>query len=74
MNGRTGSRVWWNPTMATNPTSRGSDLEEHPTTPSGMGIEMMRYRARALGGQLQITDGVNGGTEVRLECPSLPMR
>ena len=47
----------------------------HPgTTPSGMGIEMMRYRARALGGQLQITNGVNGGTEVRLECPSLPMR
>jgi len=35
----------------------------------GMGLSIMRYRARALGGHLEIHDSPSGGTVVRCECP-----
>jgi PAS domain S-box-containing protein len=35
----------------------------------GMGLSIMRYRARALGGHLEIHSPPSGGTVVRCECP-----
>jgi two-component system sensor kinase FixL len=36
---------------------------------SGMGLRIMRYRARAIGGELSIDTGMHGGTVVRCFCP-----
>lgn len=35
----------------------------------GMGMHIMRYRARALGGALSVSAGEKGGTVVRCSCP-----
>jgi PAS domain S-box-containing protein len=40
-----------------------------PHEPSGPGFSIMRYRARAVGGQLDVEAPPGGGTTVRLTCP-----
>ncbi len=44
----------------------GSVSTDHKTI-SGMGIKIMRYRAKQLGAKLEFLSRSEGGTEVRLE-------
>ena len=41
------------------------------TAANGPGLSIMRYRARALGGQLSVDSAPGGGTVVSLSCPLL---
>ena len=48
----------------------GVGISEQPANRSGMGLRIMKYRARVSGGRLQIQSGKNQGTIVR--CSILP--
>ena len=48
----------------------GVGLSNGTPSPDGMGIRIMRYRARRIGGQLSIRQPGSGGTEVIVEFPS----
>jgi PAS domain S-box-containing protein len=50
-------------------TDNGIGLHKASTS-DGLGLGIMRYRARALGGRLEISSSQDGGTVVRCECPA----
>jgi PAS domain S-box-containing protein len=47
----------------------GVGLREQETVNNGMGLRIMRYRARSLGGMLTAEPGPHGGTRVVCSCP-----
>jgi PAS domain S-box-containing protein len=47
----------------------GIGFPDHESARSGMGLSIMRYRARSLGGTLTLEHGPNGGTIVKCSCP-----
>lgn len=40
--------------------------------PTGMGLRLMEYRARIIGGELTVARGENGGTTISCYCPLTP--
>jgi nitrate/nitrite-specific signal transduction histidine kinase len=40
---------------------------------TGMGLKIMRYRARMLGGEVNFERAESGGTRVVCECPIEPL-
>ncbi len=50
----------------------GFDLEVARRNASGLGIVSMEERARVVGGDMQITTGLNQGTTIRVRCPADP--
>jgi signal transduction histidine kinase len=40
--------------------------------PAGMGLRLMQYRARIIGGELSISPGTEGGTVISVYCPLTP--
>jgi signal transduction histidine kinase len=46
---------------------------ERSDSSDGMGLRIMRYRARLIGANLQIQAGANGGTRVRCSLPHAPI-
>ena len=49
----------------------GSGIAARPSKKPGIGLELMRYRARLLGGVLNIGPGDTQGTRVELVLPPL---
>jgi two-component system sensor kinase FixL len=47
----------------------GSGFDEPRDTAAGLGLKIMRHRARALGGEVTITRRPEGGTLVACSCP-----
>jgi signal transduction histidine kinase len=47
----------------------GIGLPQAPTTPTGMGLKIMAFRARLIGARLTIKPGEHSGTQVTVECP-----
>ncbi len=45
------------------------EMQAHPT---GMGLKLMEYRARMMGGEISIARGENGGTIITCTCPLSP--
>jgi signal transduction histidine kinase len=62
------SKEAWRLTVADD----GKGMVPGPTDPCGMGLLSMRYRARALGGELKIDSHPGEGTIVSCEIPSRP--
>ncbi len=50
-------------------TDDGTGLPEHAMDAAGMGLKIMRYRARMLGGEVQFERVKPTGTRVVCECP-----
>src|SRR5690606_8912882 len=50
-------------------TDAGVGFTGGRTAEPGMGLRIMRYRARSLGGELTVTEAPAGGTVVSLVCP-----
>jgi PAS domain S-box-containing protein len=53
-------------------TDDGIGLPEHAMDASGMGLKIMRYRARMLGGEIRFESVEPTGTRVVCECPLEP--
>lgn len=51
----------------------GIGIHARPHNPEGMGLSIMEYRARMIGGKLTIDAGVRGGTRVTCRVPNLPL-
>lgn len=47
----------------------GAGLSENSADGGGMGMHIMRYRARSIGGELSIASRMGGGTIVKCTCP-----
>ncbi len=47
----------------------GRGFQRAPDGPQGLGLDIMRYRAQMLGGDLVIDSGDGGGASVRCSCP-----
>jgi PAS domain S-box-containing protein len=47
----------------------GRGFHPPPDGPEGLGLDIMRYRAQMLGGDLVIDSGGSGGASVRCSCP-----
>ncbi|HZF30627.1 MAG TPA: PAS domain S-box protein [Gammaproteobacteria bacterium] len=47
----------------------GVGLSENSADGGGMGMHIMRYRARSIGGELSIASRMGGGTIVKCTCP-----
>jgi PAS domain S-box-containing protein len=52
-------------------TDNGVGLPKEPNKARGLGFRIMNYRARAVGGRLETTQGPNGGTRVACYLPDL---
>ncbi|MFZ3377346.1 MAG: ATP-binding protein [Chthoniobacterales bacterium] len=52
-------------------TDNGVGLPKKPNKTRGLGFRIMNYRARAVGGHLEVTRGPNGGTRVACYLPDL---
>ncbi len=52
----------------------GQGMHQSPQGTQGMGLDSMRYRARALGGELKIESKPGEGTIVSCEIPHHPSR
>jgi PAS domain S-box-containing protein len=50
-------------------TDNGVGLPKKPNKTRGLGFRIMNYRARAVGGHLEVTRGPNGGTRVACYLP-----
>lgn len=50
-------------------TDDGIGMQPQALDAAGMGLKIMRYRARILGGQVRFEPGDDGGTRVICECP-----
>jgi len=50
-------------------TDNGVGLPKKPNKARGLGFRIMNYRARAVGGHLEVTRGPNGGTRVACHLP-----
>jgi PAS domain S-box-containing protein len=50
-------------------TDDGTGMPDSDSATNGMGLQIMRYRARSLGGSLTIARGSRGGTVVTCRCP-----
>ncbi|HUL83879.1 MAG TPA: PAS domain S-box protein, partial [Gammaproteobacteria bacterium] len=50
----------------------GSGISETPTDRGGLGLHIMNYRARGIGGDISVLPRAGGGTLVRCKCP-LPL-
>jgi signal transduction histidine kinase len=50
-------------------TDDGVGLPAEAMDATGMGLKIMRYRARMLGGEVHFERGESGGTRVVCECP-----
>ena len=59
-----------NGTLTLSVADNGKGLSQNPTSRSGMGFHIMRYRARMLDGTLDIRPTRKGGTTVTCQCPS----
>ena len=49
----------------------GKGFNENEITSPGIGLELMKYRARAIGGSLEIKSSPGAGTEVMLKFPRI---
>lgn len=47
----------------------GIGLGDAPARPTGLGMQIMRYRANMIGGSLDVRRGDNGGTVIRCQFP-----
>jgi two-component system sensor kinase FixL len=47
----------------------GSGIAENAADGGGLGLHIMNYRARSIGGDLSVLPGVGSGTLVRCKCP-----
>ena len=52
----------------------GKGMPSSPDDARGMGLDSMRYRAHALGGELKIDSHPSEGTVVSCEIPNRPLR
>jgi PAS domain S-box-containing protein len=50
-------------------TDNGVGLPRRPNKTRGLGFRIMKYRAQAVGGHLEVTRGPNGGTRVACHLP-----
>jgi len=50
----------------------GIGIDDNPVRTTGMGLNIMRYRAGMIDGSLRIVQPKQGGTRVRCVCPQLP--
>ena len=51
--------------------NNGKDWPAEPAVSAGMGLNIMAYRARMIGGTMQIYRGTTGGTVVELSFPAM---
>jgi len=49
----------------------GKGFNENKITSPGIGLELMKYRARAIGGSLDINSNPGSGTEILLKFPRI---
>ena len=54
--------------------SDGSEFPEGHKTSGGMGLSIMEYRARVIGGTVEVRRGTRGGTLVVCEFPYNPTK
>jgi two-component system CheB/CheR fusion protein len=50
----------------------GVGIDDNPVHTTGMGLNIMQYRAGMIGGSLRIVQPKQGGTRVRCVCPQVP--
>lgn len=53
-------------------TDNGIGMPDDAVDAAGMGLKIMRYRARMLGGEVRFERGESGGTRIVCECPLEP--
>jgi len=54
--------------------NRTSGFEDHPRLRDHFGLNIMRERARKIGGQIEVANLPEGGFRVRLRFPAMPIR
>jgi two-component system sensor kinase FixL len=53
-------------------TDNGTGMPKDAVDAAGMGLKIMRYRARMLGGEVRFERADSGGTRIVCECPLEP--